>query len=109
MWDKNKVYGYSKEYILEHGEPEDNRVMIESNEDEILTIEEINRMFPCQVVALTNVNWADKENDVFSFTSASVKYYHCDANEAAYMEASGEIEYSYHTIPSELRSPLLWL
>ena len=103
MWDKNKVYGYSEEYILEHGEPEDNRIMIESHEDEILTVDEINKMFPCQVVALTNVNWVNKEVDPFSFTSATVAFYHCDSNKALLLKLDGVVERVYVNAPNWMR------
>ena len=109
MWDKSKVYGYSQEYIKKYGEPEDNEVMIESHEEEILTIEEINRMFPCQTLGLTNVKWVNKEIDPFSFTAATVAFYHCDAGEANYMELTGKIEYAYVNVPSFMRGDLLWL
>lgn len=78
MWDKSKVYGYPDEVILE-GWPEDNRVAKEGC-GEILTREEIRRMFPNQVVV---VEICDYDKIPEYWTMGKVLYYQCSTDFAS--------------------------
>lgn len=102
MWDKTKVYGYTEEEMREFLKtgsiPEDNEVMIESDCDELLTFDEIKRMFPCQCLGLRNVEWVG-ERPTFEFTKASVAFYHCEPNEVGCMKIDGIVEEFYSTVP----------
>lgn len=69
-WDKNKVYGYSDEIMLA-GEPEDNRIPVEGNED-ILNYEEIERMFPNQRILVKKI-----EGPTGFWKKAQVLWIHC--------------------------------
>lgn len=78
-WDKNKVYGWSEEWIIAHGEPIENRRSKEGNPNLILTKDEIHRMFPAQYLLLTNVN--GRYNGDPNFESAAVLKYQCSSKE----------------------------
>lgn len=110
MWDKNKVYGYSADYINQNGMPEDNEICIKSNEEERLTCEEIKRMFPNQNICLTSVDWVIPGVPARGYYSAIVSYYKCDRGEMMLRLIHGaeDIEYVESTYTSEVRSVHLW-
>lgn len=78
MFDRNKIYGYTTEQIEEFGDyPDDNFRMVEGCENDILTIEEINRMFPEQRMMLVNCKFDGKVKNSNHIVSAAVYAYHC--------------------------------
>ena len=111
MWDKTKIYGYTEEEMEEfmsNGSiPEDNEIMIESNCDELLTREEIKRMFPCQFITLKNVVWEDKDSP--NYIKAAVKEYHCTREYASLAKLNGDCEDYRSTYPEYLWGEMLWL
>lgn len=116
MWDRSKVYGYTKEeakaYMISHNGnmPEDNEIMIESFETERLTNEEIRKLFPCQNVCLIDVEWEDpKYPGEGNIVSGVIKYYHCNPEEAMIMYLRGEVGGVLYTYPESLEAGVLWL
>ena len=77
MWDKNKVYGYSDKIMLV-GRPADNEIAKKGCE-EILTKEEIHRMFPNQIVIVEICDY-DKIPEYWS--TGRVLWYHCSQDYA---------------------------
>ena len=110
MWDKNKVYGYSAEFINQNGMPEDNEICIKSNEEERLTREEIKRMFPNQNICLKKVDWVLTGSRAHGYRSAIVSYYHCDRGEMTlqWMMGNRDIEYVESTYTNEVREEFRW-
>ena len=110
MWDKNKVYGYSAEFINQNGMPEDNEICIKSNEEERLTREEIKRMFPNQNICITAVDWKVPGICAHGYQSAIVSYYHCNRGDAMLKMLMGarDIEYVESTYSDEVGREYLW-
>lgn len=73
-WDKSKIYGYSDEVIL-NGAPEDNKISVDGC-SEVLTREEIDRMFPNQFVILKDIKPFGAH-----WETAAVFRYHCRVTE----------------------------
>ena len=96
LFDKNKVYGYDEDYVLEYGEPADNRITQVGNDEQTFTLDEIHRMFPEQILVLSNMNYSGVK--YFSFIiSASVAYFHCSYKEALEKHHDGSGNYLYYT------------
>ncbi len=77
MFDKNKIYGTTIEEAMAAGRfPKGNIDEVDGDDNQILTIEEIKRMFPEQYLYLTNVTLGEK--GIFDIITASVSKYHCD-------------------------------
>lgn len=105
-WDRDKVYGYSEDYMLKYLSkynkfPEDNEIMVESLKSERLTVDEIHKLLPCQLVCLTDVEWKDSEFRYDSdIISGIVKYYHCSDDVATKLKLDGKVEAIIDTFPS---------
>lgn len=77
MWDKNKVYGYSDDVMLK-GRPSDNEIAKQGCED-VLTKEEIHRMFPNQIVI---VEICDYDGIPEYWSTGKVLWYQCSQDYA---------------------------
>lgn len=77
--DRSKVYGYSNEYLLEHGEPAENRTNIRADFDDVLTVKEIEGLFPNQWLIIEQVDHNGYPEDG-DFKTARVRYYKCDSS-----------------------------
>lgn len=97
MFDRNKVYGYSWDYMLKNGFPSDNEKVCVGDTDDILTIEEIRRMFPEQNVLLTKITY-DGYDSINTIKTAAVKMYHCDRHrDMRFAERYTDYMYSTYT------------
>lgn len=45
--DRSKIYGYSDEYLLEHGKTSENRINIRADFDVVMTVKEIDNLARC--------------------------------------------------------------
>ena len=77
LLDRNKIYGYSDEIMLEK-EPEDNTVM-QDGFDDVLTVEEVHKYFPNQKVLLEVVEYNSVPEQ---WLTGKVIKYHCNELEA---------------------------
>lgn len=75
--DRNKIYGYSAEYMLEHGEPADNMSDIQADFDDVLTRSELAHYFPNQWLILEQVDHNGYPEEGH-FKTAKVRYYKCN-------------------------------
>ena len=78
MFDTDKRYGITTEELFERGRmyPDDNFIMCDGYPDQILSIKDIFRMFPEQVLVLCNVTYG-KNKYGKCIKSAAVYKYHC--------------------------------
>lgn len=77
MWDKSKIYGYTDEVMLVKW-PEDNRAA-KNGCNEILTREEIYRMFPNQTVVIEVCDYDRTPDD---WITGKVLCYQCSLDYA---------------------------
>ena len=105
-WDRDKVYGYSEDYMLKYLSkydkfPEDNEIMVESFKSERLTIDEIHKLLPCQEVCIVEAEWPNPEYPGEGFAkSGVVKFYHCNHSDALRLLWDKKVDEIISTYPS---------
>lgn len=110
---KDKVYGYSYEYIREHGEPEENTINVKIDGELKLTQDEINKMFPNQELLLNILKCRDLD-DIFTFDLAQVLYYKCKSpqtwEESMNLNEANNVRtyLAYRTYDHRMDGDVLW-
>lgn len=76
MFDRSKVYGYTPKEVVEYGGfPKDNLIPVDGDLNDVLTKEEIDRMFPEQMLYLMNIVYKGNPSPNNIKTAVVYKYH----------------------------------